>query len=96
MLNVIPDDWKLSDQQGGDDGLYTFLSSVISYTMHQKRKTDSAKSLSEMDAVNASYQLAKAKQAYLKISPDKQCSVCKKLIGDKVFVVYPNGVVAHH
>lgn len=61
VLNLIPEDWKLSDKSGADDGLFTFLSSVISYTMHQKRKTDSIESLSEMDAVNATYQLVKAK-----------------------------------
>ena len=49
-----------------------------------------------MDLVNSDFNLAKTKKANIKITSEKNCSVCHRRIGDKVFVVYPNGVVAHH
>ena len=35
-------------------------------------------------------------KAHLKITKEKNCASCNKKIGEKTFVVYPNGVIAHH
>jgi len=49
-----------------------------------------------MDLLNVECQYANAKKAYVRITQEKKCAVCTRSIGDKVFVVYPNAVVAHH
>jgi hypothetical protein len=49
-----------------------------------------------MDLLNEECKLVKVKKANIKITADKKCFICKKSISDKIFVVYPNGVVAHH
>ncbi len=91
----MPDNWILSES-GSGEGLYSFLSSVISHTLHQKRSTKSAYWLSDKELLNVNCDLAKAKKAHIKITPDKKCAVCMRSIGDKVFVVYPNIVAAQH
>lgn len=95
VLEKIPEDWIL-EEKGNFDGLYAFLSSITSHTLNQKRNMKCAKHISEMDLVNVEYSLTKAKKANIKITTEKNCSVCHRRIGDKVFVIYPNGVVAHH
>ncbi len=91
---MIPDDWILADESE-DNGVYTYLKSVISYNLHQKRNLKCAKAMSEMDLLNVECNLAKAKKANIKITSDKNCCVCHRKIGDKVFGVFPNGVTAH-
>lgn len=44
VMELIPDDWMLNDETGG--GLYDFLESAISHTLHQKRSLNTAKHLS--------------------------------------------------
>ena len=95
VLEKIPEDWIL-EEKGNYDGLYAFLSSITSHTLNQKRNMKCGKHISEMDLVNVEYSLTKAKKANIKITTEKNCSVCHRRIGDKVFVIYPNGVVAHH
>lgn len=95
VLEYMPDKWMLQES-GNEDGLHAFLSSILSHTLNQKRNMKVAKHMSEMDLVNIEYQLTKTKRANIKITTEKNCSVCHRRIGDKVFVIYPNGVVAHH
>lgn len=98
VLEKLPEWWKLEEKREGsvEDGLHAFLSNILSHTLNQKRNMKVAKHLSEMDLVNSDFNLAKTKKANIKITSEKNCSVCHRRIGDKVFVVYPNGVVAHH
>jgi len=56
----MPPEFLLADS-GADDGLYSFISSTISHTLHEKRSYQSAKNLSEMDLLNVECSLAKAK-----------------------------------
>ncbi|CAD8065668.1 unnamed protein product [Paramecium sonneborni] len=95
VLEMIPEDWILADQ-GEDDGLFQFLNSVISHTLHQKRSTKAAYHLSDMDLLNVECLNASTKQANVRITSEKKCAVCSRSIGEKVFVVYPNAVIAHH
>jgi hypothetical protein len=98
VLEKLPEWWKLEEKEEGsnEEGLHAFLSSILSHTLNQKRTMKVAKHLSEMDLVNSDFKLASTKKAHIKITSEKNCSVCHRRIGDKVFVVYPNGVVAHH
>ena len=93
-LASLPEDWLLGE--GEEDGLFSFLASITSHTLNQKRIVKCAKHLSEMDLLNVECNLVKARKAHIKITAEKNCSVCSRRIGDKVFVVYPNGVTAHH
>jgi len=49
-----------------------------------------------MDKLHIDSKLTIAKKAHVKITIDKKCVYCQKKIGDTVFAVYPNGVVARH
>ncbi len=53
VMELIPEDWMISDTLGYGDGVYTFLSSVISHTLDQRRCVKSMWHLSEMDRRNA-------------------------------------------
>jgi len=81
-MELIPSDWMLNEESGG--GLYDFLESAISHTLHQKRSLNTAKYLSEMDLLNVEYALAKTKQASVRFTFTKKCRVCHKPIADKV------------
>ena len=35
-------------------------------------------------------------KAHLKVTKEKNCASCGKKVGEKTFVVFPNGVIAHH
>lgn len=89
---MIPDNWLLSDDDGG---IYPFLESAIIHTLHEKRSTYTSKYLSEMDLLNTQYNLIQAKKAYLRFTYKKKCAVCDTPISDKYFVVYPNATVIH-
>lgn len=79
-----------------DNSVFLFLQSVISHILHEKRLTKCTKNLSEMDKLHVDAKLTVAKKAHVRITHDKICAVSHKKIGDKVFAVYPNGVVARH
>ena len=83
VLQLIPDDWMLNDFEGVG-GIYQFLESSITHTLHEKRTTYTAKHLSEMDLLNAEYNLVQAKQAYLRFTVKKKCCICNSHIADKV------------
>jgi len=93
ILEVIPEDFPLKEELD-ENGVYTFLFSAFSSSLHQRRNTKMAKSISEMDLFNSECNLFKAQGAHVKITKFRKCDVCGSLIGKKAFVVYPNGVVA--
>lgn len=84
VLENIPEDWMLNDGDGGSGGVYQFLESAITHTLHEKRSNYAAKHLSEMDLLNAEYNLIQAKKAYLRFTYTKKCSFCDVPIADKV------------
>jgi hypothetical protein len=84
-MELIPSDWMLNDEAGG--GLYDFLESAISHTLHQKRSLNTAKYLSEMDLLNVEYALANTKKASVRFTFAKKCRMCHKPIADKVKLI---------
>ena len=48
-----------------------------------------------MNMLQADYNLVKAKKAYVRITNERNCVKCHRKIGDKVFVVYPDGTTIH-
>eukprot|EP01017_Pseudomicrothorax_dubius_P037973 TRINITY_DN5632_c0_g1_i3.p1 TRINITY_DN5632_c0_g1~~TRINITY_DN5632_c0_g1_i3.p1 ORF type:complete len:105 (-),score=25.40 TRINITY_DN5632_c0_g1_i3:46-360(-) len=71
------------------------LYSVLSNTVSMKRSKKISRACSEMDLLNVGCQLARAKKANIRVSYDKVCAYCLKKIGEKAFVVYPNGITIH-
>jgi len=96
VVDKIPDDWTLSADDEDDKGVYSFLLYSLSSTLHTKRNARVAKYLSELDSLNTQYKLLKAQSAHVTINNSRRCALCNKTIGRTVFVVYPNGVIAHH
>lgn len=83
VLEQIPDDWMLNESEGAG-GVYQFLESAITHTLHEKRSTYTAKHLSEMDLLNVEYNLVEAKRAFLRFTLKKTCCICNACIGDRV------------
>ena len=93
VLKLVPEGYKLSLKKGGN-ALFYFLQSAISNILHEERTTKCTKHMSEQEKLQIEAKLIMKKKSYVRITKHKDCAVCKKKIGDKVFVVYPNGVVA--
>lgn len=94
VIDKIPDDWDLWENKS-DSGVYSFLFYSLSSTLHAKRNAKVAKYLSELDSLDTQYKLLKAQSAHVTITSNRRCALCNKAIGRAVFVVYPNGVIAH-
>ena len=84
VMKLLPGDWMLNEENGG--GLYDFLQSAITHTLHNKRAYNSAKYLSEMDFLNVEYDLAKTKLASVRLPLNKTCKACTKPMLDKVLI----------
>lgn len=83
VLELIPDNWMLNDNEGVG-AIYQFLESAIIHTLHEKRTAYTSKHLSEMDLLTSEYNLIEAKRAYLKFTYKKKCLKCDLPIADKV------------
>ena len=95
VIEKIPDEWDLWEKKS-ESGVYSFLFYALSSTLHAKRNAKVAKYLSELDSLDTQYKLLKAQSAHVTITNNRRCAMCNKAIGRAVFVVYPNGVIAHH
>jgi hypothetical protein len=100
IIDAIPDDFPVVSESLTPDSsdldsssVFSFLSSVTSHILHQKRVYECTKELSQIDFINAKGKLVEAKQAYVIIRKATKCAKCEMTIGDKQFVVFPNGIV---
>ena len=91
VLEHIPDDWYLSE-----GGFMNYLQAALSQTDYRRKNTKSKRQLTEMNLQNSNYKLVMAQKAWIKITDKYKCAVSDKRIGDKVFDVYPNGVLVMH
>jgi hypothetical protein len=91
-LEKLPEDWILSEE---GNSLYSFLSAVISSSLNKKRNTKAARHISEMDLLIADSNLVGARKACVNIGHETKCAVCQRRIADKVFAVFPNGIIIH-
>ena len=55
-IEIIPGDWMVSDSND-DNGIYSFLKSVISYCLNQRRIMSCARNVAEMDLLNVECEL---------------------------------------
>lgn len=91
VLENIPDDWLLSD-----GGLSNYLMAAFSQTDYRRKNTKAKRQLTEMNLQNSNYNLTTAQKAWIKLTDKDTCAVSSKKIGEKVFDVYPNGVLIMH
>lgn len=91
VLQNIPDDWYLSE-----GGFMNYLQAALSQTDYRRKNIKCKRQLTEMNLQNSNYKLVMAQKAWVKITEKEKCAVSDKKIGDKVFDVYPNGVLVMH
>ena len=91
VLENIPDEWYLSE-----GGFMNYLLAALSQTDYRRKNTKCKRQLTEMNLQNSNYMLVMAQKAWIKIGDKDKCAVSDKKIGDKVFDVYPNGVLVMH
>ncbi|EWS73100.1 transforming growth beta receptor associated protein, putative (macronuclear) [Tetrahymena thermophila SB210] len=76
--------------------LYEFLTQALSETLYAQRQVSCTKHASESLLLENKIKLINCKKAYITWYNDRKCAACNKTITEStIFVVYPNGVVAH-
>eukprot|EP01017_Pseudomicrothorax_dubius_P045228 TRINITY_DN7791_c0_g2_i1.p1 TRINITY_DN7791_c0_g2~~TRINITY_DN7791_c0_g2_i1.p1 ORF type:complete len:414 (-),score=114.11 TRINITY_DN7791_c0_g2_i1:134-1375(-) len=91
VLELIPDDWILEK----DGFLMKYMLAASDNSMSLKRNAQISSTLSQMDIMEVDARLAKSKQATVRVTFDKVCDFCMKKIGEKAFLIYPNGITIH-
>lgn len=91
VLQNIPDDWYLSK-----GGFMSYLQAALSQTDFTRKSIKCKRQLTEMNLQNSNYKLVMAQKAWVKITEKEKCAVSGMKIGDKVFDVFPNGVLLMH
>ena len=91
-LNYADDHWNVC---GDDKDFFNYLSNVIKEYTVEGNKYKIGKNLSEMGLIYKEKEALDYKKKYVTIDSDKTCDLCKKKIGNTIFVVYPNLKVYH-
>ena len=78
-----------------NDDFFNYLSNVITEYTDERNKYKITKNLSEMSAIYKEKETSEYKKKYVIIDPEKTCGLCKKKIGNNMFVIYPNLMVYH-
>ena len=90
-LNFANDYWNICESK---DFFNYLLNIVRDYTV-EGNKYKIGKNLSEMGLVYKEKEAYEFKKKYVTIDTEKTCDLCKKKIGNTIFVVYPNLRVYH-
>ena len=91
VLEIIPEHWELSSS-----ALHTYLYVALSHTLHRGHDVGILNQLSEMNLIQTECEWTAKRNASVKITNERRCDVCRNKIGNRPFVVYPNGKVVHH
>jgi hypothetical protein len=73
----------------------TYLCEAVSNNIKRLREGQIIKNLRKSENLRAKCQIILASAMSTNITTDRVCPVCRKRLGDKVFALYPNGVVVH-
>lgn len=92
VMDIIPENWSLSDKEGS---LQLYLHVALSHSLHKSRVAKIVRHLSDMELIQTECEWTEYRKAFVRITAEKLCDVCKKKIGDRPFGVYPNGKVVH-
>lgn len=88
-LKIIPENWKI-------EKLTPFLISIFVNRISKESNVLFGSGVAEVEFLNKEFDLMKKKKAYVQVSTEKTCKVCKrKLEGTKSYAVYPNGLTVH-
>ena len=90
-LNYADEHWNVC----GNLDFFNYLSNVIKEYTVEGNKYKIGKNLSEMGLIYKEKEALDYKKKYVTIDSDKTCDLCKKKIGNTIFVVYPNLKVYH-
>ena len=78
-----------------NNDFFNYLTNVITEFTEERNKYKITKNLSEVSAFYKEKEALNYKNKYVLIDSNKICGVCKKKIGNTVFVVYPDLKIYH-
>ena len=90
-LNYANEDWNVLE----NNDFFNYLSNVVKDYIIEGKKYKIAKSISEIGAVYKEKEAYELQKKYVTIDSEKTCDLCKKKIGNTLFLVYPNLRVYH-
>ena len=93
VMEIIPDSWSLSSVS--ENSLQLYLHVALSHSLHKSRVAKIVRYLSDMELIQTECEWTDYRKAFVRITNEKLCDMCKKKIGDRPFGVYPNGKVVH-
>ena len=78
-----------------NNDFFNYLSNVITEFTEERNKYKITKNLSEVSSFYKEKEALEFKNKYVLIDSNKICGVCKKKIGNTVFVIYPDLKIYH-
>ena len=78
-----------------NNDFFNYLTNVVTEFTEEGNKYKIAKNLSGMGLIYKEKEALDYKKKYVTIDSEKICDLCKKKIGNTIFVVYPNLRVYH-
>ena len=90
-LENANENWNIFES----NDFFNYLSNVVKEFTVEVNKYKIGKNLSDIGLVYKEKEAYEYKKKYVTIDSDKQCDLCKKKIGNTIFVVYPNMKVYH-
>ena len=90
-LNFANEHWNICE----NNEFFTYLLNIVRDYTVEGNKYKIGKNLSEMGLVYKEKEAYEFKKKYVTIDTEKTCDLCKKKIGNTIFVVYPNLRVYH-
>lgn len=92
VLRLIPEDWELKTPQYN---LVSFLSSIFDNTMTLEENSKIGMNLSKMEQLNSEKEKNELQTAYMVITEDMLCKVCKSKLKHKNIRIFPHGQAFH-
>lgn len=90
VIELLPDDFSLDNPHFD---FFGFLDATLVELEAQEKMSQFRKHMAEAELNNINYQLAKHKARWIKIDDSSTCLKCGLKIKQKLFQVFPNGVV---
>ena len=91
-LELANEHWNVCDK---NNEFFNYLINVIKEYTYNGNKYKMAKQFSEIGLVYEEQEAYDYKKKNVTIDSDKLCDLCKKKIGNTIFVIYPNMIVYH-
>ena len=90
-LNYANENWNVLE----NNDFFNYLSNVVRDYIINGKKYKIAKNISEIGAVYKEKEALEFQKKYVTIDSEKTCDLCKKKIGNTLFLIYPNLRVYH-